>query len=375
VPGLEDDTSETNFRYLMNTAPVMVWVMGADKLCTFFNEPWLAFTGRSMEQELGHGWAEGIHPDDLACLDIGFGHVDRREPFQLDYRMRRADGEYRWLLDCGTPRFASDGTYVGYIGSCIDITDRKRAEAKARESERQLREVQIALSHANRVATIGQLTASIVHEVKQPIAATITNAQAALRFLGAQTVDLNEVRQSLNDIVKDGNRAGEVISRIHDLFKRAPPRRDRCEINGAISEVIELTRGEAMKNGVTVQTELTDHLPHIHGDRVQLQQVILNLIINAIQAMSGLTEGIRELHIGTDSAGEEGVRVTVRDCGPGLSAENLQNLFEPFYTTKPNGMGMGLSICRSIIEDHEGRLWATGLRPHGALFQFTIPSR
>jgi C4-dicarboxylate-specific signal transduction histidine kinase len=241
--------------------------------------------------------------------------------------------------------------------------------------ERQLREVQMELAHANRVATMGQLTASIVHEVKQPIGATVTNAQAALRFLGAQTVDLDEVRQILHDIAKDGNRAGEVISRIHDLFKKAPPRRDRWEINGAIREVTELTRGEAEKNGVTVQTELSDHLPHVHGDRVQLQQVILNLIINAIQAMSGLSQGIRELHIGTDNAGEEGVRVAVRDTGPGLSAENLRRLFEPFYTTKPNGMGMGLSICQSIIEDHGGRLWATGLQPHGALFQFTIPAR
>ena len=241
--------------------------------------------------------------------------------------------------------------------------------------ERRLREMQMELAHANRVAIIGQLTASIVHEVMQPIATTVTNAQIALRFLDAQTVDLDEVRQTQKDIVKGGKRAGEVISRIRDLFKKAPPRRDQWEINGVIREVIELTRGEAMKNGVTVQTELPDHLPHVHGDRVQLQQVILNLIINAIQAMSGLSQGIRELHIGTDDAGEEGVRVAVRDTGPGLSAENLQHLFEPFYTTKPNGMGMGLSICRSIIEEHGGRLSATGLQPHGALFQFTIPAR
>jgi C4-dicarboxylate-specific signal transduction histidine kinase len=241
--------------------------------------------------------------------------------------------------------------------------------------ERQLRDMQMELAHANRVATIGELTGSIVHEVKQPIAATVTNAQAALRFVGAEAVDLDKVRQILNDIVKDGNRAAEVISRIRDLFKKAPPRRDRWEINGAIREVIELTHGEAVKDGITVQTELPDHLPHIHGDRVELQQVILNLIINAIQAMTGLTEGVRELHIGTESAGPEGVRVVVRDTGPGLSEENLQRLFEPFYTTKPNGMGMGLSICRSIIEDHGGRLSATGLHPHGALFQFTIPAR
>jgi C4-dicarboxylate-specific signal transduction histidine kinase len=260
------------------------------------------------------------------------------------------------------------------VAFVLDLTERKRAEAEGRESEQRFREVQMELAHANRVATMGQLTASIVHEVKQPIAATVINAQAALRFLDAQTVDLDEVRQIQNDIMTDGNRAGEVISRIHDLFKKAPSRRDRWEINRAISEVIELTRGEAVKKGVTVQTELADHLPDIHGDRVQLQQVILNLIINAIQAMSDLTDGTRELHISTESAGEEGVRVAVRDTGPGLSAETLQRLFEPFYTTKPTGMGMGLSICRSIIEDHGGRLWATGPHPYGAHFQFTIPA-
>ena len=270
----------------------------------------------------------------------------RSEPF--------ADKEIELILD-----------FAAQAAIALEITRR----------ERQLREMQMELAHANRVAIIGKLTASIVHEVMQPIATTVTNAQIALRFLDAQTVDLDEVRQTQKDIVKSGKRAGEVIGRIRDLFKKAPPRRDQWEINGAIREVIELTRGEAIKNGVIVKTELPEHLPHVHGDRVQLQQVILNLIINAIQAMSGLSQGIRELHIGTDEAGEEGVRVAVRDTGPGLSAENLQRLFEPFYTTKPNGMGMGLSICQSIIEDHGGRLWATGLQPHGALFQFTIPAR
>jgi C4-dicarboxylate-specific signal transduction histidine kinase len=157
--------------------------------------------------------------------------------------------------------------------------------------------------------------------------------------------------------------------------KRESLRTDTLNVNDAILEVIPLIHSEALKNGVTIQKQLTDHLANIQGDRIQLQQVILNLMVNATQAMSGLAEGIRELHIGTESAEEEGVHIAVRDAGPGLSAENLQHLFEPFYTTKPNGMGMGLSICRSIIEDHGGRLWATGLHPHGALFQFTIPAR
>jgi PAS domain S-box-containing protein len=373
VTSVEDDASEIKFRHLMDTAPVMVWLTGTDGLCSFFNAPWLDFTGRTMEQELGTGWAEGVHPDDLArCIDIAFSHLARREPFQMDYRLRRADGEYRWIFDNGVPRFAPDGTFTGYIGSCIDITDRKRAEIEARESERRHREMQMELAHANRVATMGQLTASIAHEMQQPVAATVLNAQAALRLCNVQTADRDEVRQILKDIVKDGCRAGEIISRIRDLVKKTPPQWTRLDLNGAIREVIELTRGEAMKNGVTVQTDLPDDLPHIHGDRVQLQQVILNFIMNAIQAMSGLGEGNRELHIGTEIAGEDSVRVAVRDTGPGLSAENLQRLFEPFYTTKPNGMGMGLSICRSIIEAHGGRLRANANVPRGAIFEFTL---
>jgi C4-dicarboxylate-specific signal transduction histidine kinase len=241
--------------------------------------------------------------------------------------------------------------------------------------ERQYREVQMHLAHANRVATIGQLSASIAHELKQPLSAVVTNGGATLRWLARNQPEIEEAKQAVECIIKDANRASEVLGRIHRLVKKESLRTDTLNVNDAILEVIPLIHSEAVKNGVTIQRRLTDHLPNIQGDRIQLQQVILNLMVNAIQAMSGLTKGIRELHIGTESAEEDGVRIGVRDTGPGLSAENLQRLFEPFYTTKPNGMGMGLSICRSIIEDHGGRLWATGLHPHGALFQFTIPAR
>jgi C4-dicarboxylate-specific signal transduction histidine kinase len=230
------------------------------------------------------------------------------------------------------------------------------------------------LAHANRVATMGQLTASIAHEVKQPICATITNAQAALRFLGAPTVDLDKLRVILNDIVKDGNRAGEVVSRIHDLVKKAPPRRERLEINGAICELIELTRGAAVKNGVSVHAQLADGLPIVQGDRVQLQQVLLNLIINAIEAMSDLGDGARELLISSGPTESGGVLVMVRDSGPRLAPATLERVFDSFYTTKPSGLGMGLSICRSIVEAHGGRLWASANDPRGATFQFTVPA-
>jgi C4-dicarboxylate-specific signal transduction histidine kinase len=235
--------------------------------------------------------------------------------------------------------------------------------------------VQMELAHANRVATMGQLTASIVHEVKQPIAATGTNAAAALRFLDRRPADLAEVRQALADIVKDSRRAADVIGRIRELIKKTPPRKDLVDVNRAVREVIELAYSEAMKNGVSVQTQFAENLPLIQADRVELQQVILNLVINAIQAMAGLAAGVRELRLSTENTESGGARVAVQDTGPGLSTETLQRLFEPFYTTKADGMGMGLSICRSIIEAYGGRLWATGHASQGALFQFTIPAR
>src|SRR5262249_28951517 len=203
------------------------------------------------------------------------------------------------------------------------------------------------------------------------IAATATNAQAGLRWLSAEPPDLGEAMQALDHIVKDSNRAGEVIARIRHLIRNALPREERLEINGAIREVIELTRGEATKNGISVRTELADGLPLIRGDRVQLQQVILNLIVNAIEAMSGVSEGTRELLISTETAESGSVLVAVRDSGPGLAPATLQHLFEPFHTTKPGGLGLGLSICRSIIEAHDGRLWASANVPRGAVFQFT----
>jgi C4-dicarboxylate-specific signal transduction histidine kinase len=257
---------------------------------------------------------------------------------------------------------------------CRDITERKRAEAEAHENDRRYSEMQMELAHANRVATMGQLTASIAHEVNQPIAATVTNAQAALRWLRAGASNLEEVQKALASIVRDGDRAGEVINRIRALINKAPPRKDRLEINGVILEIIELTRAEAGKNGISVLTELADQLPVVEADRVQLQQVLLNLIVNALEAMGATNEGPRELLISTGKFESSGVLVAVKDSGPGLEAAMLERVFESFYTTKPTGLGLGLSICRSIIEAHGGRLWATANLARGAIFHFTVPT-
>jgi signal transduction histidine kinase len=240
--------------------------------------------------------------------------------------------------------------------------------------ERQYREMQSELAHANRVATMGQLTASIAHEIKQPIATARNNARAALNFLDKSPPDVAEVREALTCIVNDADRASDIVDRIGSLIKKAPPRKEVVDLNAAILEVTALIHGEAIKTGVTVGTQLAGELPRIQCDRVQVQQVMLNLIVNAIQSMSGVEDGNRELHISTVSIEPEGVCVAVRDSGHGLRPESLPRLFEPFYTTKPDGMGMGLSICRSIIEAHGGRLWATRCEPRGALFQCTIPA-
>jgi PAS domain S-box-containing protein len=293
--------------------------------------------------------------------------LDAHLPFR-DFELARpgSDGSKRYVSVSGLPVFDETGRFVGYRGVGRHITERKRAEEA-------LRSAQAELAHANRVATMGQLTASIVHEVSQPIAATVLNAQAALRWLGAQPPNLNEVRQILDQITDDSKRAGDIIDRIRALIKKAPPRKEGLEINEAILEVIALTRGEVLQNGVSVRTQLAEGLPLIQADRVQLQQVILNLIVNAVEAMSGASEGARELLISTGGDASNGVLVSLRDSGPGLDPANLERLFDAFYTTKSSGLGMGLSICHSIIEAHGGRIWAGANEPRGAAFHFTLP--
>jgi signal transduction histidine kinase len=237
-----------------------------------------------------------------------------------------------------------------------------------------LRDARIQLAHVNRVVTIGQLTASIAHEVNQPIGALVTNAYAASRMLRAQPPDMNQTREALDDIIKDGRRVSDVIQRIRALVRKAPAQVDVLDINELIMETVALARSEVLRNEVSLETHLGRDLPPIRGDRVQLQQVIMNLVMNAVEAMSSADEGKRELRIATDKDREDRVSITVSDSGPVLKPKSLDRFFEAFYSTKPTGMGIGLSICRSIIEAHEGRIWATANVPRGVMLHITLPA-
>jgi PAS domain S-box-containing protein len=292
------------------------------------------------------------------------------QPYEKEYFLKNGS---RVPVLVGAATFG--GRHDQGVAFVVDLTQRKRAEEEIRESERRYSEVQMELVHANRVATMGQLSASIAHEVNQPIGATLNNASAALHWLSKEPADLEKARQALNRIFANGNRVSEVVGRMRALFKKAPLRKEDVDINGAILEVIALTRGEVEKNGIVVQSHLVDGLPLIQGDRVQVQQVIMNLIINAIEALSSICEGARELVITTDKSEPDGVLVEVRDSGPGLSSADLERVFDAFNTTKPGGLGMGLSICRTIIEAHGGQLWATAAEPRGATFRFTLPAQ
>jgi len=281
-----------------------------------------------------------------------------------------ADVEGTPIRVSGKPVFDARGEFRGYRGTDTDVT----AIVRAQRAEESLRTAQAELARVSRVTTLGQLTASIAHEITQPIASARNNARAALNFLNKQPPDLAEIREALTCVVADADRAGQIVDRVRDQIKKAPPRRDHFDLNDAVTDVIALLQGEITGNRVSVQTRLAAGECLVEGDRVQLQQVVMNLILNAIEAMSSVESDARELLISTEQNGANGVFAAVRDSGPGIDSERIERLFEPFYTTKPSGMGMGLSICRSIIDAHGGRLWADAIEPSGTVFQFTVPT-
>jgi PAS domain S-box-containing protein len=365
---------EAKIRRLVDANIIGIVVWQADGAIREANDAFLGMVGYEREDIVAGRllWTDLTPPEWREADERALAQIvktGRAQPFEKEYV--RKDGR-RVPVMIGATSFEAEGKEgVAFV---LDVTERKRAEQEARESERRYREVQTELAHANRVATMGQLTASIAHEVNQPIGAAAANAAAALRWLGAQPPNLQEAMLVLERSVNDAMRAGDIVGRIRDLVKKAPPRKDSVDVNEAVREVIELTRGEAVKHGVSTQAVLGEGLPLIRGDRVQLQQVMLNLIVNAIDAMSAMSEGPHNLLISTAADSSQGVSIAVSDSGPGLPPEASERVFDPFYTTKASGLGMGLSICRSIVDAHGGRLSAKPNVPCGAVFQFSLPA-
>ncbi len=359
--------SEARFRTMADTAPVMIWMSGTDKLCTFFNKGWLDFTGRMLGQELGNGWADGVYREDFdRCLEIYSNAFNARQEFTMEYRLRRFDGEYCWVLDHGVPRSEPDGGFLGYIGCAIDISQRKRGELEALQQRAEL-------AHIARVSTMGELAASLAHELNQPLTAILSNAQAAQRFLAVKPPDLEELHEILNDIVQDDCRAGDVIRRMRTLIKREELEFAPLDLENVVSDVVQLTHSDAILHDIRVVLEIDSDLPPVQGDRVQLQQVLLNLLLNAFDALKNSPADERSVAVHADLDGASMLKIAVRDCGMGLNGE-IANIFQPFYTTKPDGLGMGLSISRSIVEAHGGRLWAENNQDRGVTFYFTLPT-
>jgi two-component system, LuxR family, sensor kinase FixL len=486
--------SESRFRIVADAAPVLIWMAGVDKLCTFFNKPWLQFTGRSIDQELGNGWAEGVHHDDLQeCLAVYSQAFDARQPFVMQYRLRRNDGEYRWISDQGVPRQDLQGRFAGYIGSCVDVTELVNKDQALRESEERMRVAAQAvnlgiwewdlskdeiwatnarrallglpasgkialedfvcrlhpddrdrvrhtiddaihsgrdfdseyrlilpdgivrwmsmrgsvhfddagkptrllgisiditerkqaeldaqrgraeLSHLSRVALIGEMSASIAHELNQPLAGILSNAAAGQRFIDKGDVNLREISEMLGDIIADGRRANDVVRGIRGMVKKKQVERRSVDLNEVVMEALRMVSPDAVLRSCQLETSLDANLPVIEGDPVQLQQVLLNLVINAFDAMRDTAPSKRKVLIATQSNGDGTVRASVRDHGVGIAEDMRDRLFDPFFSTKTEGLGMGLAIVRSIIEAHGGTITAENVDHCGARFEFVLP--
>jgi PAS domain S-box-containing protein len=312
-----------------------------------------------------------IHPEDRAFAMREFESPNRAgKDFDAHFRIVLPDGATRYVYGTGHPVFNAPGDLVGFFGTVMDITERKRAE----EERERLREAQADLARVNRVTTMGELTASLAHEVNQPIGASVTNASTCLRWLAGDTPNLEEARAAAMRVVTDGKRAAEIISRVRQLFKKGTPERELVDVNEIVREMTVLLEGEASRHNISVRTELAADLPRTMGDRVQLQQVMMNLIVNSIDAMKGV-DGARELAINSRLLENDDILVSVSDTGVGLPTQHADQIFNAFFTTKLHGTGMGLRISGTIVESHGGRLWAENNAPRGASFQFTLPTK
>jgi PAS domain S-box-containing protein len=360
--------SERSLRSAIDGIAGLVVVLAPNGQLETVNRQVLEYFGRSLEWIMNWGTNDAVHPEDLPRVVEIFGSaMVSGIPYHVDSRLRGIDGEYRWFEARGVPVRDGSGRIARWYVLLTDIDDRTRALAR-------LDQMQSDLAHMNRLSVMGELAASLAHEIAQPIATARNNARAGMRFLDRSPLDLHQVKEAFACVANDADRAGQILDRIRDHIKKAPIRMECVDLNQAITDVIALAQGAIVKNSVSVRTRFTQGLSDIPVDRVQLQQVVLNLILNAVEAMGSIEEGVRELSITTKQHEAGGVLVAVRDSGPGIDPEHLDRVFNAFYTTKSSGVGMGLSICRSIIDAHGGRLWADANEPQGAVFQFTLPN-
>lgn len=360
--------SERELRDVIETMPVTVWTALPDGAVDFMSRRWEDTTGLPVEQALGWRWEVAIHPDDRSWYIARWrAALEKKQKMEVEVRVLHASGEYRWLLVQNVPFWDEVGNIIKWYGVATDIEDRKRAE-KQRE---RLRQLESDLAHVNRVSTLGELAASISHELNQPIAAAIINADLVLRWLHREPPDLAQVHERTTKIIELGTLASEIINRLRSLYRKEQPKQEALTVNEVVSEMVELLRGQATQHAVSVRAVLGSKLPCVVADRVQVQQVLMNLMLNGIEAMSD-TGGVLTVESALREDGQ--IELSVNDTGPGLPSGKADQIFDAFFTTKPQGSGMGLAISKSIVESHGGRIWATGNCGGGATFHFTLPS-
>ncbi|MDH2386359.1 PAS domain S-box protein, partial [Bradyrhizobium sp. CER78] len=359
--------SERSLRSAIDGIPGLVAILAPNGELETVNRQILEYSGQSPEELRKWGTNGTIHPDDLPHVaEVFTKSIGAGIPYHIEQRIRRFDGEYRWFDNRGVPLRDDSGRIIRWYVLLTEIEDRTQALAR-------LQQMQSDFAHMNRVSMMGELAASLSHEILHPIATARNNARAGMRFLELNPPNLGEVREAFACVVKDADRARDIVGRMRDHVRKAPLRKERFDLNTAINEVLVLAQSVTQGNGVSVQTRLADGLVPVLGDRVQLQQVLLNLILNAAEAMGAVEERARKLLISTEQD-QAGALVAVRDSGPGIDPAYLDRVFDAFYTTKSSGTGMGLSICRSIINAHGGKLWAEANEPRGAVLQFTLPA-
>ncbi|HSY83549.1 MAG TPA: PAS domain-containing sensor histidine kinase [Gemmatimonadaceae bacterium] len=359
---------ERRSREVLDTLPAMAFINLPDGTRSFVNQWMRNYNGLNADEVVVDARRRVVHPDDIERVTgIWQRAFATGEAMEYELRIRGSDGTYRWFFSRVVPVKDQHGQVTKWCGIATDIEDRKQAE---HERER-LHALEAELAHINRVSTMGELTASLAHEIAQPITAMVTNASAALRWLGRDQPDLTGVSRSVKRIVEDGARANELIERVRSMYKKVPVRHEPSDMNDGIRDVLSLIQYEAERKSVSIRAVLTPNLPPMTADRVQMRQVLLNLTLNAIEAMKD-SGGELTVSSALDDPGH--LRCSVSDTGVGLPAEHGDRIFDAFVTTKPTGSGMGLAICKSIVESHGGRLWATANEGPGATFHFTLPT-